>query len=367
MKNLFLMSDRAINQLRSEIHTQQQIGTPRQMMAASSYRRQENGLEILRIHGPVLSRPSWVSQLLGLRTTEEHLDNLSSMLSTGVDVLLDIDSVGGDANLAFEFADMIRSGGDRVRAYSGGYAASAGMLFLTAASKSYAHRSATLGSIGVVGFADFSDNPNMLYSDNATNKKPNIDAVRRDINSTESLFLEYVSTGTGLTREQVVTGGNSGDIFSGDAAVTNGFITGTTTLQNLIAGKPSRQEQVQHEQMFAFVQQQMKTNPKVTPEKILSNYLALHPTSGTQKPQQSKADDDWLEQLTFMGMRRGRSREEAEQRARQAIDREDRRERARIAQQQPQQRQADSKSDDWETRLQFMRNRARNRNRTANA
>jgi ClpP class serine protease len=288
------MGDDAIAQLRSDVRRQLQIGAPRQMMADSSYRSTQGTMQVLRIHGPVLSRPSWLSQLLGLRTTEEHLDNLSSLLSSGDDDVL-LDSVGGDANLAFEFADMIRSGGDRVKAYSGGYAASAGMLFLTAASKSFAHRSATLGAIGVVGYANFADDPSAIYSDNAGNKRPNKQSVLRDINATEQFFLEYVSTGTGLSQQQVVARGNQGDIFSGQAAVDNGFINGTTTLQDLTTGRPDQQTQ----QMAQFVATQMKLHPNITAEQMLSNYLSLHPTTAAPAKQQ-QSEDDWQARLDFM-------------------------------------------------------------------
>ena len=342
MKNLFLMSDSALSQLRSDVQRQLKIGAPRQMMADSSYRTTQGTMQVLRIHGPVLSRPSWLSQLLGLRTTEEHLDNLSSMLSTGEDVLLDIDSPGGDANLAFEFADMIRSGGSRVRAYSGGYAASAGMLFLTAASQSYTHRSATLGSIGVVGYFDVSDNENFIYSDNAANKKPNRGSVQRDINETESLFIEYVSTGTGLSREQIIRGGNQGDIFSGQSAAANGFIDGTTTLADMTAGRPDQQTQ----QMAAFVAQQLSANPNIKAEQLLANYLSVYPNAAAPATKQQQSDDDWQARLDFM--KTGISKR-------------------RIApvKQQPQQRAASQSvtGSDWESRLEFIRSHVKGRAR----
>ena len=292
-------------------------------------------MDVLRIHGPTLSRRSWITELLGLRTTEEHLDNLSSMLATGSDVLLDIDSPGGDANLAFEFADMIRSGGDRVKAYSGGYAASAGMLFLTAASQSYAHRSATLGSIGVVGYAYFSDDDNVQYSQNAANKKPNKASVQRDINETESLFLEYVSTGTGLTRDQIIRNGNQGDIFSGQSAEANGFISGTTTLNDLISGRPTDQTQ----QMATFVAQQLTANPKVTTDQMLANYLTLHPNAGTTTPatKKAKADDDWQRRLEFI--KTGVS-------SRSDLS---------STKKEPLKKQQQSTGSDWESRLESMR------------
>jgi ClpP class serine protease len=234
--DIWLMSDQSLQSLRKDIKEQKKIGTARQQMAFDDYRLQVGDTQVLRIHGPIISRPNWITDLLGLRTTEEHLDNLSDIIASGNDVLLDIDTGGGHASLAFELADMIRSGGEQVSAYSGGAAASAGMLFLTAAANSYAHRSATLGSIGVVAYGYFSEDDKddgFIYSDNAQNKRPNRTSMRRDINETENLFIEYVERGTGLSREDIISLGRHGDIFTGEYADTNGFIDSTTTLQEL--------------------------------------------------------------------------------------------------------------------------------------
>jgi len=97
----------------------------------------------------------------------------------------------------------------------------------------------------------------------------------------------------------------------------------------------------------------MTANPKIGVEQLLSNYLALHPNAGQPATKQQSADNDWFEQLVFMGMRGGRSREEAEQRARQTIERYPQ-------QRQPQHRQPQqSTGGDWESRLEFIKQYAR--------
>lgn len=190
-------------------------------------------LNVMKIHGTMFARPNRMTAMMGLRSTEEHIANFDKLVEQGDPILLDISTPGGDAELMFEFAEKIRDAGDQVTGYAAGVCCSAGMLMLTACKDRYAHKTATLGSIGAVHTIRIEESEGFqsFYSEGAENKKPTPDNVQKHINRMGNDFVEYVAEFTGMTTEEVKTRGDKANVFSGKEAAENEFIHDVTNFK----------------------------------------------------------------------------------------------------------------------------------------
>ena len=211
---------------------------PHQEMQDTSFIAQDIG--VLRIHGLIQSRPSMFSSIFGLNTTEQLMEEFDALERESVPILLDIDTHGGNAGLAFEFADMIANASVPVWSYSGGMAASLGYLYHSAAHHSVAHETAMIGSIGVAVsvFKDQNGEPygsqHRMVSANAKNKKGSTKEIQRQIDQVEGVFLDFVSSRTGLSNEEVVKAGNSGGLNLGSIASERNLIDETSNFKSTL-------------------------------------------------------------------------------------------------------------------------------------
>lgn len=189
-----------------------------------------------RISGPIVARESWVTNYLGISSTQQYMKAWDDMIQDGRPVLLKVDTNGGDAVFAFEFADMIFDAGERVSAYTDSAAASAGgLFFLAAQGKRYVHDTAMIGSFGVISYV-YKDNDDMkvIASKNAKNKVPNEKNIQKRIDNLETIFTDRLSKFTGMDADDIVKAGDFGSVFDGQQAVDMGFADGLSSYKNIL-------------------------------------------------------------------------------------------------------------------------------------
>lgn len=189
---------------------------------------------LLKIRGPMFARPNPFTQLLGLKSTEQYMQEFFDLERKGKPIVLDVDSHGGECALMFEFSEQIKNSSVPTISYTGGHCCSAGFLIHQSAKQKYAHKSAILGSLGVVGFMPDITDDNSIYSENAENKKPNKESVKKRVNELENLFIGSVASYNDMSTDDVIQKGNKGDTFTGEYAKSVGFVDETLSLTNLL-------------------------------------------------------------------------------------------------------------------------------------
>ena len=196
-----------------------------------------DGFNVMRIHGALMARSNRFTDYFGMSTTDNLMKTFDELLAQDdKPILLDIDGPGAEAKLIFEFADMIYSAGDRVTSYTSGTAASGHMVLYQAAQGGrYAHESALIGSVGVLGYyMRDKDDYGIVTSKNADNKYPSKKSVKKRIDGIEALFTERLSLYTGKSIDDVVKSGDNGALFTGKVALDEDFVDVLTDYQTML-------------------------------------------------------------------------------------------------------------------------------------
>ena len=230
---IWLMDGESIKQLQNTCRLLMKNQSIKVESIRDSYTLQN--ASVLKIHGPIFSRPNFFTEIMGLKSTECYMKEFQQLESLGMPILLDIDTGGGDAALIFEFADMIHNSSCETISYTGGAACSAGFMLHQACDKKYAYNSAMLGSIGVVGHIDLTE-PDFeeVTSKNADNKRPDKEGIQNRINQIEDIFINKLSEFTGMSNDEIIKAGNNGDVFTGSHALASNFLDDTKGLQGVI-------------------------------------------------------------------------------------------------------------------------------------
>jgi len=123
---------------------------------AAGYTLTEDGIAVVPIHGPLLTRGDWLSAFLGATSYDEVSATVAAALANpGVRaVLLELDSPGGEVGGLFDLVDEIvairTDAGKPLWAVAGESALSAAYAIASAAERLYVTRTGEVGSIGVV-------------------------------------------------------------------------------------------------------------------------------------------------------------------------------------------------------------------------
>jgi len=124
--------------------------------ATAGYALTENGIAVVPIHGPLLTRGDWLSALMGATSYDEVAATIAgAFVDPGVRaVLLELDSPGGEVGGLFDLVDAIAAlraeAGKPLWAVAGEGALSAAYAIASAAERLYVTRTGEVGSIGVV-------------------------------------------------------------------------------------------------------------------------------------------------------------------------------------------------------------------------
>lgn len=208
------------------------------------------GVAIIPVTGSLVQRSDWMSDTSGMLSYA----SIERMMNAALDdprvkeLLWEFDTPGGEVAGAFDFADRIYARRDEkpMTAVVNELAASAGYLLASAVGNIALSRTASVGSIGVVGaHIDYSrmmeKRGTAITFIYAGEKKidgnpyePLPAAVKAEwqaeINGLYDLFVETVSRNTGLSVDKVR--GTKAGMFSGSAALDVGLAARVNTFTN---------------------------------------------------------------------------------------------------------------------------------------
>lgn len=199
------------------------------------------GIAVIPVTGPIFPRANTLTNHSGATS----LDMLTRSFQAAVDdssveaIVMHYDSPGGVAAGIAEFAEEIRAANETkpVVSYVYGMAASAAYWLAAAGGEIALHRSADVGSIGVVASLAVQEEPDqygeVLYeivSSNAPNKRPDprTEAGRAEIlsriDALESIFVGDIATYRGVTTDTVLSDFGRGGMFTGEDALARNMV-----------------------------------------------------------------------------------------------------------------------------------------------
>jgi len=196
-------------------------------------------LGVVPIVGTLIQRSDWMAESSGMMSYQRIERAFAAAMNDDEveEVILEIDSPGGEVAGAFDLADRIHEAGQdkRIVAVASEFAASAAYLIASAAAEIVVPRTGAVGSVGVVAaHTDFSGamekrgiavtyvyagdkkidgNPYMPLSDSARAD------WQADIDKIYGLFVETVARNRGLSTAQVRD--TQAGLFMGQTAVAN--------------------------------------------------------------------------------------------------------------------------------------------------
>lgn len=203
-----------------------------------------NGVAIIPVHGVITPHLDLFTLIMG----GTAFDTLANDLQTAAAdndikaILLDIDSPGGVAVGTSEMAELIRKiAADKpVWAYVGRTCCSAAYWLASAANRIVAHKSALVGSIGVVSTVPVQENPDAdgyrqieIVSSNAKNKRPDprteegLDTIRAELDALETEFIKDIANYRNTDAERIKTDFGQGGVLLGNAAAKVEMIDAT--------------------------------------------------------------------------------------------------------------------------------------------
>jgi signal peptide peptidase SppA len=216
------------------------------------YRVTKDGTAIISIIGELVNRGAWVGASSGLVSYEGVTYQLAQAAgdSRVKNILLDIESPGGEAVGAFEVAAAVRAAAEQkdVVAIANGMAASAAYAIASGATMRVATPSGMFGSIGVVMMhVDMSGalqqaglKPTLIFAGahkvdgNPFESLPkDVQARFQDeINQFYELFVSAVAEGTGMSAEAIRA--TEARMFTGQKAVDMGLADGVASFEQTV-------------------------------------------------------------------------------------------------------------------------------------
>jgi ClpP class serine protease len=213
---------------------------------------------VISVAGPIFRYADIFSEISGA-TSVEHMatDFQAALDNSRVDqILLNIDSPGGEVNGISDFADMVRAGSQKkpVTAFVDGLAASAAYWIASAATRVVASKTSLLGSIGVV--VSMTDR-RAAQERQGVKRYEVVSTVspkkRLDISTDEGqaqvlavadqlaeIFVGNVARFRGTTRDNVVSNFGQGGVLIARDAVAAGMADQVGTFESLL-GELARQ------------------------------------------------------------------------------------------------------------------------------
>jgi ClpP class serine protease len=209
-----------------------------------------NGTAIINVRGPLFRYRSIFTWLLG----GTSVDQIAQALQAAVDdpqvrnIVMAVNSPGGQIDGINELAKMIRASGKPVTAYVDGLAASGAYWLAAAAGRIVADETAQLGSIGVLAtivddraseerhgikrFEIVSSQSPLKRTDPATEEgRAQIQAM---VDKLASIFIAKIADFRGVTEQQVEQGFGRGATLPAAEAIGAGMADGLGTLESLL-------------------------------------------------------------------------------------------------------------------------------------
>lgn len=218
------------------------------------YRRNANGTAVISIIGSLVNRGAWVGAQSGMTSYEGIAYQIKTALNDPKvkNIVLDMDSPGGEATGAFETAALVREANATKPVYAmvNGMAASAAYAIASGARAIYSTESGMAGSIGVVLMhADYSRaidragiTPTLIHAGahkvDGNPYAPLSGAVKSDLQAEVDryydMFLNSVAEGRGKRLSAKAARATEARTFIGRAAHEAGLVDGIGSFADLI-------------------------------------------------------------------------------------------------------------------------------------
>lgn len=227
------------------------LGRPLENAGGNSYVR--DGVAVLDINGPLVRYADIFSEISGATSVQTVASDFQSAIDAPNvrQILLNINSPGGQVNGIQELADQIRAGAavKPVTAYVDGQAASGGYWLAAAAPTVLASESSLIGSVGVVAAvtdrreADQKQGVRRyeIVSSHAPYKRPDVateqgrSQIQETVDAIESLFIGRLAQYRNQSVETVQTNFGQGKQFIARQAVGAGMADGIESFEPLVA------------------------------------------------------------------------------------------------------------------------------------
>ncbi len=206
-----------------------------------------DGVAVIRVSGPLFRYANLMTRICGATSYELLAQDLNKAVQNPniKEILLDIDSLGGEVNGCSEVADMIYKarGTKPIIAYASGSCCSGAYWIASACDKILAADTAILGSIGVVSIFEKNDEEKTIeiVSSQSPNKRPNVETeegkakIQEHVDALAEVFINKVALYRGITPQEVVKNFGGGDVFVGQMAVRIGLADGLSSFEEVIA------------------------------------------------------------------------------------------------------------------------------------
>lgn len=199
-----------------------------------------NGIAIIPVHGIITPRMDFFTFLMGGTALENLAQDIKDALKNEAirGILLDFDSPGGVAVGPAEMAEIIQKANIQkpVWAYVGRNCCSAAYWLACATSRIVTHKTALLGSIGVVSTVPVQEQSDAdgyrqidIVSSNARHKRPDPrtpdgeKTIRAELDALENEFISSVAMYRNVSVESVRTDFGQGGVLIGANAVKVGM------------------------------------------------------------------------------------------------------------------------------------------------
>lgn len=257
----------------------------------------ENGVAIINIQGVITPRADLFTLLFGGTSLETIQENIKIALEDKEvkSILLNVDSPGGVALGTSETAETIYKARQNqnlmgncqlptanfqlakpIWSYVGRNCCSAAYWLASAGDKIIAHRSALLGSIGVVSTIPIQEQPDKdgyrnfeIVSSNAKNKRPDprtsegLAEIRQELDSIETEFITSISKYRGLPIDLIKSDFGQGGVMMGTKAIEVGMADELGTFEETIAKMAANDFKRLNSQKTNFSNDNFNNNTKV--------------------------------------------------------------------------------------------------------
>ncbi|EOW9411416.1 S49 family peptidase [Vibrio cholerae] len=209
-----------------------------------------NGVALIHVNGVISRYANLFHAVCGGVSTEAIAKEFTSAINDPSikSVILNIDSVGGEASGIHELGEMIYSARSKkpIHAYVGGDACSAAYWLATACDRVTIDATARLGSIGtVVSFVKRPDSDGAkryeFVSSQSPNKRLDPDseqgqsAIQSQLDDMAEVFIQRVARNMGVSGDKVKSDFGKGGVLIGQRALDVGMAHELGSLEGLIA------------------------------------------------------------------------------------------------------------------------------------
>lgn len=207
---------------------------------------------IISLDGILLPKPGFFARLFGACSMEKVAQDITTAAEDPriQSIILDIDSPGGVAIGPSELAEVIAKAKKQkpIVAYVGGTCASAAYWIASACTEIVAHKSAMLGSVGVIQTVGVQEAPDFqgykhieILSSNAKNKRPDpmqedgMAEIKREIDSLEKQFLSDISSYREIDVDTVIKNFGQGGMLIASEAIKVGMADRTGSFEDVLS------------------------------------------------------------------------------------------------------------------------------------